>query len=405
MAIADFFERGREALHRVVVGNDETIDGLLAALVLEGHVLLEGPPGTAKTLLARTLARIAGLDFARIQFTPDLMPADLTGTLVYRPADGTFELRRGPVFASLILADEINRTPPKTQAALLEAMEEGRVTIEGETLDLPRPFVVCATQNPIEFEGTYQLPEAQLDRFLLKLLLAYPDSEAETEILRRYQAGFRPRELDRALGAVEPIVSAAEALRDAGGGRRRRGARRRAALRRRPGGMAAGVAGRDRRAEPARVDRARAHRQGDGRRPRSAEFVTPDDLQALAPGGAAPPHRALRRRRARRARPRRRDRDRARGRAGAAVITRRGLGLFAAAGLVTLVGRRRGGDGRRDRVRGRKRARGGDRARRLARRRPGRDRRSTASRRRRSRSGAGTRCRCGSETTARRRVP
>jgi MoxR-like ATPase len=120
--------------------------------------------------------------------------------------------RPGPVFTQLLLADEINRTPPKTQAALLEAMEEGRVTIEGETLDLPRPFVVCATQNPIEFEGTYQLPEAQLDRFLLKLLLDYPDPAAETEILRRYQAGFRPRELDRALGAVEPIVSAADAL-------------------------------------------------------------------------------------------------------------------------------------------------------------------------------------------------
>jgi MoxR-like ATPase len=211
--IADFFARGREALHRVVVGNDETIDGLLAALVLEGHVLLEGPPGTAKTLLARTLAHIAGLDFARIQFTPDLMPADLTGTLVYRPADATFELRRGPVFASLILADEINRTPPKTQAALLEAMEEGRVTIEGQTLDLPRPFVVCATSNPIEFEGTYPLPEAQLDRFLMKLLLGYPGLEAESEILRRYQSGFRPRELERALGALDPIVTAGEALR------------------------------------------------------------------------------------------------------------------------------------------------------------------------------------------------
>ncbi len=165
MRIAEFFERGREALGRVVVGNDEAIDGVLAALVLEGHVLLEGPPGTAKTLLARSLAHVTGLDFARIQFTPDLMPADLTGTMVFVPQEARFELRKGPVFASLVLADEINRTPPKTQAALLEAMEEGRVTIEGQTLDLPRPFVVCATENPIEFEGTYPLPEAQLDRF------------------------------------------------------------------------------------------------------------------------------------------------------------------------------------------------------------------------------------------------
>jgi MoxR-like ATPase len=211
--IAEFFDRGRDALHRVVVGNDETIDGLLAALVLESHVLLEGPPGTAKTLLARTLAHVTGLDFARIQFTPDLMPADLTGTLVYVPARAEFELRRGPIFAALVLADEINRTPPKTQAALLEAMEEGRVTIEGETLDLPRPFVVCATSNPIEFEGTYPLPEAQLDRFLMKLVLGYPDVEAEREILRRYQSGFRPRDLTAALGGdLEPVITPAEAL-------------------------------------------------------------------------------------------------------------------------------------------------------------------------------------------------
>jgi MoxR-like ATPase len=193
--IAEVFDRGRDALGRVIVGNEETIDGVLAALVLEGHVLLEGPPGTAKTLLARSLSHIAGLQFARIQFTPDLMPADLTGTLVFVPHEARFELRRGPIFASLVLADEINRTPPKTQAALLEAMEEGKVTIEGQTLDLPRPFVVCATENPVEFEGTYPLPEAQLDRFLFKLLLGYPDVEAEREILRRYQSGFRPRDL------------------------------------------------------------------------------------------------------------------------------------------------------------------------------------------------------------------
>ena len=197
MQVREFFEAGREALGRVVVGNEETVDGLLAALVLEGHVLIEGPPGTAKTLLARSLARIAGLGFARVQFTPDLMPADLTGTLVWVPGEGKFELRRGPIFASVIVADEINRTPPKTQAALLEAMEEGRVTIEGETLDLPRPFVVCATENPIEFEGTYPLPEAQLDRFLFKLLVGYPNPQEEREILRRHQSGFRARDLDQ----------------------------------------------------------------------------------------------------------------------------------------------------------------------------------------------------------------
>ncbi|HYX86071.1 MAG TPA: MoxR family ATPase [Gaiellales bacterium] len=283
MAIADLFERGREALHRVVVGNDETIDGLLAALVLEGHVLLEGPPGTAKTLLARSLARISGLDFARIQFTPDLMPADLTGTLVYVPSRAEFELRRGPIFAALILADEINRTPPKTQAALLEAMEEGRVTIEGETLDLPRPFVVCATSNPIEFEGTYPLPEAQLDRFLFKLLLAYPDVAAEREILQRYQSGFRPRDLDRVLGSdVEALITPAQVL----------------ALQAEAAavtvqddvlGYAAEVAswlraspevivGPSPRGSIALVLAAKVTAAS-----RRAEFVTPDDLQALAP--------------------------------------------------------------------------------------------------------------------------
>ena len=206
MRIAEFFERGREALGRVVVGNGEAIDGVLAALVLEGHVLLEGPPGTAKTLLARSLAHVTGLDFARIQFTPDLMPADLTGTMVFVPQEARFELRKGPVFASLVLADEINRTPPKTQAALLEAMEEGRVTIEGQTLDLPRPFVVCATENPIEFEGTYPLPEAQLDRFLMRVAVGYPDLEDEVEILAR-----RRLRRDDAV-TVAPVTSRAELL-------------------------------------------------------------------------------------------------------------------------------------------------------------------------------------------------
>ncbi len=196
MTIQELFQSGREALARVVVGNEEAVDAVLAALVLESHVLIEGPPGTAKTLLVRALARATGLDYARIQFTPDLMPADLTGTMVFLQNEGRFELRKGPVFASMVLADEINRTPPKTQAALLEAMEEGQVTIEGETLPLPRPFIVCATENPIEFEGTYPLPEAQLDRFLFKLQVGYPDLDAEREIVRRHEIGFRSRDLD-----------------------------------------------------------------------------------------------------------------------------------------------------------------------------------------------------------------
>ena len=280
MRIAEFFERGREALGRVVVGNDEAINGVLAALVLEGHVLLEGPPGTAKTLLARSLAHVTGLDFARIQFTPDLMPADLTGTMVFVPQEARFELRKGPVFASLVLADEINRTPPKTQAALLEAMEEGRVTIEGQTLDLPRPFVVCATENPIEFEGTYPLPEAQLDRFLFKLLLAYPDIEAEREILRRHQAGFRPRDLARM--ELPAVV-------DAGGALALQEEAAAVTVHEDVLGYAAEVAawlrgspdvivGPSPRGSIALVMAARVMAAA-----RAADYVTPDDLQALAP--------------------------------------------------------------------------------------------------------------------------
>ncbi len=280
MRIAEFFERGREALGRVVVGNDEAIDGVLAALVLEGHVLLEGPPGTAKTLLARSLAHVTGLDFARIQFTPDLMPADLTGTMVFVPQEARFELRKGPVFASLVLADEINRTPPKTQAALLEAMEEGRVTIEGQTLDLPRPFVVCATENPIEFEGTYPLPEAQLDRFLFKLLLAYPDIEAEREILRRHQAGFRPRDLARM--ELPAVV-------DAGGALALQEEAAAVTVHEDVLGYAAEVAawlrgspdvivGPSPRGSIALVMAARVMAAA-----RAADYVTPDDLQSLAP--------------------------------------------------------------------------------------------------------------------------
>lgn len=173
-----------EAAKRVV-GQTEIIDGILMAMIAGGHVLLEGVPGLAKTLAVKTFADMSALDFKRIQFTPDLLPADVSGTLVYEQAKGTFAVRRGPVFANLVLADEINRAPAKVQSALLEAMAEKQVTIGEKTYPLPKPFFVLATQNPIEQEGTYSLPEAELDRFLLKLLVKYPTPQEEAEIIRR----------------------------------------------------------------------------------------------------------------------------------------------------------------------------------------------------------------------------
>ena len=173
----------REELTRRVVGQAEAVEGLLTALLAGGHVLLEGVPGIAKTLLARSLSQAVAAQFRRIQFTPDLMPSDLVGTSVYDPKSGNFTLKRGPVFTNLLLADEINRATPKTQSALLEAMEERQVTLDGETIPLPEPFLVVATQNPVEYEGTYPLPEAQLDRFLFKLTMTYPDQEEEVRIL------------------------------------------------------------------------------------------------------------------------------------------------------------------------------------------------------------------------------
>ncbi|MDR3247418.1 MAG: MoxR family ATPase [Treponema sp.] len=175
----------RKELAKRIVGQKEMIDGLLAALVAGGHILLEGVPGLAKTMAIKSLAAITGLVFKRIQFTPDLLPADLTGTLIWEQGTGTFSVRRGPVFANVILADEINRAPAKVQSALLEAMQEGQVTIGEQSLPLPDPFFVLATQNPIEHEGTYALPEAELDRFLLKILLTYPDPEDEIRIVRQ----------------------------------------------------------------------------------------------------------------------------------------------------------------------------------------------------------------------------
>jgi MoxR-like ATPases len=194
----------RAEVARAVVGQDAVVTGLVIALLCKGHVLLEGVPGVAKTLLVRTLAAALSLDFKRVQFTPDLMPGDITGSLVYDARTAAFEFRQGPVFTNLLLADEINRTPPKTQAALLEAMEERQVSVEGTARPLPDPFVVAATQNPIEYEGTYQLPEAQLDRFLLKLTVPLPPRDQEIAVLERHALGFDPRDLSH----IRPVASA-----------------------------------------------------------------------------------------------------------------------------------------------------------------------------------------------------
>jgi MoxR-like ATPase len=175
----------RKEMAKRIVGQQEMIDGLLAALIAGGHILLEGVPGLAKTLAVKSLAQITGLEFKRIQFTPDLLPADLTGTLIWEQAKGSFSVRRGPIFANVILADEINRAPAKMQSALLEAMEERQVTIGETSYPLPNPFFVLATENPIEHEGTYALPEAELDRFLLKLLVTYPTPEQELAIIEQ----------------------------------------------------------------------------------------------------------------------------------------------------------------------------------------------------------------------------
>jgi MoxR-like ATPase len=206
----DVARRLQAGLERVVVGNEQTIFALLIALLAGGHILLEGVPGTAKTLLVRMLARLLGLEFRRIAFTPDLMPSDVVGTNVFDPRSATFSLRRGPVFTNLLLADEINRTPPKTQSALLEAMEERQATIDGEPQPLPLPFLVCATQNPIEYEGTYPLPEAQLDRFLVRSRTAYPSADQERALIARAVDGFDARDLDAA--GVTMVASGADIL-------------------------------------------------------------------------------------------------------------------------------------------------------------------------------------------------
>ncbi|HZY77499.1 MAG TPA: MoxR family ATPase [Jatrophihabitantaceae bacterium] len=276
----------REAMHRLraevakaVVGQDPAVTGVLVGLLCRGHVLVEGVPGVAKTLVVRALAAACELSTARIQFTADLMPGDVTGSLIYDGSSGRFEFREGPVFTNLLLADEINRTPPKTQSALLEAMEERQVTVEGHPRALPEPFCVIATQNPVEHEGTYPLPEAQLDRFLVKVTMPLPDRDTEVRVLAAHAAGFDPRDLVAA--GVRPVASAADLV-------------------------AASAAVRAVRVDPAVlayiVELARATRAAPsvslGASPRGAtallatarawawlsgrDFVTPDDVQALA---------------------------------------------------------------------------------------------------------------------------
>ena len=271
----------RTEVAKAVVGQDSAVTGLVIALLSGGHVLMEGVPGVAKTLLVRSLAAALDVDSRRVQFTPDLMPGDITGSMVIEGGDASRELsfRKGPVFTNLLLADEINRTPPKTQSALLEAMEEGQVSADGRTRALPRPFLVAATQNPVEYEGTYPLPEAQLDRFLLKLHLPLPDRGDEVAIMRRHADGFDPRDL-RAAGvtAVAGPQHVEAGIRAVGGVR-----------------VSDEVAGYV-------VDLARATRQAPslslGVSPRGAtallrssrawawlngrDFVTPDDVKALA---------------------------------------------------------------------------------------------------------------------------
>jgi MoxR-like ATPase len=269
----------RREVAKAVVGQDSVVTGLVIALLCRGHVLLEGVPGVAKTLLVRALAAALDVETRRVQFTPDLMPGDVTGSLVYDARTAQFSFSAGPVFTNLLLADEINRTPPKTQAALLEAMEERQVSVDGIPRPLPDPFVVAATQNPIEYEGTYPLPEAQLDRFLLKLTVAVPERDDEIAILQRHATGFDPRDLGAA--GVTRVAGPADLA-----------AGRAAVLAVRTGGDVLGYV----------VDICRATRSSPslqlGVSPRGAtmllatsrawawlsgrDFVTPDDVKALA---------------------------------------------------------------------------------------------------------------------------
>ena len=271
--------RLRSEVAKAVVGQDAAVSGVLVGLLCRGHVLIEGVPGVAKTLLVRTLAAALDLRTTRIQFTADLMPGDVTGSLIYDAATSRFEFREGPVFTNLLLADEINRTPPKTQSALLEAMEERQVSVEGTPRPLPEPFCVIATQNPVEYEGTYPLPEAQLDRFLLKVTMPLPDRDTEVRVLAAHAAGFDPRDL---AGAGVGQVATADDLAAASRGVRAVHAEPSvltyvvdlAQATRRAPATALGVSPRG---ATALLATARAWAWLAGR-----DFVTPDDVQTLA---------------------------------------------------------------------------------------------------------------------------
>ena len=208
MSLAELFSHMQAEAAKVIVGQEAVFEQLVVAFFSRGHVLLEGVPGTAKTLLAKTLACLIDAEFRRIQFTPDLMPSDVLGTQVFDLNRGVFYLKKGPLFSQIVLADEINRAPAKTQSALLEAMEERQITIDGESHPLADPFMVLATQNPVEYEGTYPLPEAQLDRFMFKVRVDYPPDEAEREILRRYHQGFDAHNL--AATGIHPVLGPAD---------------------------------------------------------------------------------------------------------------------------------------------------------------------------------------------------